>query len=186
MRQPTTARQPTPRNAYLETIEETPGPFVFAVDDTGALLALKFLDGDYEQCIEQELERMGYRVQAAPDASQTAQARQQFLEYCAGARQTFDLPLALAGTEWQKTVWRALREIPFGETRAYGEIALQVGRPLAARAVGRANATNPIPLVIPCHRVVGANGALTGFGGGLHIKTRLLAHEARIRRMDTA
>ncbi|HLY31629.1 MAG TPA: methylated-DNA--[protein]-cysteine S-methyltransferase [Ktedonobacterales bacterium] len=167
------------KTAYLDTIEDAPGPFVFAVDEAGRLLALKFLDGNYDLTIEQELARVGYQM--AHDARRTAQARTQLLEYCAGKRQTFDLPLALVGTDWQKMIWRTLTEIPFGETRAYGEIAAQVGRPLAARAVGRANATNPIPLVIPCHRLIGANGALTGFGGGLHIKKRLLAHEARVR-----
>jgi O-6-methylguanine DNA methyltransferase len=77
-------------------------------------------------------------------------------------------------------VWQAVRDIPFGETRTYGAIAAGLGRPGAARAMGRANATNPLPIVVPCHRVVGANGSLTGYAGGVHIKQRLLEHEARV------
>ena len=100
------------------------------------------------------------------------------MEYAAGTRRTFDVPFVLTGSEWQKAVWRALTHIPFGETRSYAEVAEMVGRPKAARAVGKANATNRLPLVVPCHRVIGASGSLTGFAGGLHLKTRLLEHEA--------
>jgi len=166
-------------DAYLDTVEESPGPLAFAVNDDGALLWLQFLDGRYARTIEQEVEREGYHI--ACDRTRTARARAELLEYCAGARRTFDVPLVFAGSAWQNMVWRALTNIPFGETRTYAEVAAMVGRPGAARAMGRANATNRIPLVIPCHRVVGADGSLTGFGGGLHLKTRLLAHEARMR-----
>jgi len=168
--------------AYLDTIEEAPGPFAFAVDGAGALLWLKFLDGRYERTIEQELGREGFRV--ARDRERTARARTELLEYCAGARRTFDMPLVFGGSAWQNTVWRALTRIPYGETRTYGEVAAMIGRPEAARAVGRANATNRLPLVAPCHRVLGADGSLTGFGGGLHLKVRLLAHEG-VRVADT-
>jgi len=168
--------------AYLDTIEEAPGPFAFAVDGAGALLWLKFLDGRYERTIEQELGREGFRV--ARDRERTARARTELLEYCAGARRTFDMPLVFGGSAWQNTVWRALTRIPYGETRTYGEMAAMIGRPEAARAVGRANATNRLPLVAPCHRVLGADGSLTGFGGGLHLKVRLLAHEG-VRVADT-
>jgi O-6-methylguanine DNA methyltransferase len=161
--------------AYLDTVEQAPGPLTFAVDEAGALLWLVFLDGEYPYTIEQELEREGYRI--ASDRGRTVQARTELLEYCAGTRRRFDVPLVFGGTEWQNTVWRALTGIPFGETRTYGEIAAQLGRPGAARAVGRANATNRISLVIPCHRLLGADGSLTGYGGGLHLKARLLAHE---------
>jgi methylated-DNA-[protein]-cysteine S-methyltransferase len=104
-------------------------------------------------------------------------ARAQLAEYFAGERTAFDLPLAPAGTPWQHRVWAALREIPYGETRNYGEIAAAVGAPGAARAVGHANGRNPISIVVPCHRVVGADGRLTGYGGGLERKQALLAHE---------
>jgi O-6-methylguanine DNA methyltransferase len=166
------------RRAFVATIEEGPGPFAFAVDEEGALVWLQFLDGDYARTIEEELARAGY--EAVPDWERTARARQELLEYCRGERQTFTLPLRLDGTDWQVAVWQALTRIPFGETRTYGQIAAELGRPAAARAMGRANATNHIPLVVPCHRVVGANGSLTGFEGGLHIKARLLEHETRV------
>jgi O-6-methylguanine DNA methyltransferase len=168
------------RIAYIDTIEEAPGPFAFAVNEDGALLWLQFLDGDYSRTIEDELTKAGFLP--ATDPVRTAQARRELLEYCRGERTAFTLPLAFKGTDWQVAVWQALTRIPFGETRTYGQIAAELGRPHAARAMGRANATNHIPLVVPCHRVIGANGALTGFEGGLHIKSRLLEHEARVRQ----
>lgn len=164
--------------AYVDTIDEPPGPFAFAVDGEGALLWLQFLDGEYPRSIEEELTRFGF--QPARDSDKTARARRELLEYCRGERLTFTLPLRFTGTAWQQEVWRALTEIPFGETRTYGQIAASLGRPAAARAMGRANATNPISVVVPCHRVIGANGSLTGYGGGLHLKTRLLVHEAEV------
>jgi methylated-DNA-[protein]-cysteine S-methyltransferase len=109
-----------------------------------------------------------------------AAARRQLGEYFAGRRSAFELPLDLAGTEFQRRVWRALAEIPFGATTTYGELARRLGRPLAARAVGAANASNPVSIVLPCHRVVGAHGGLVGYGGGLDAKRALLAHEARV------
>jgi len=101
----------------------------------------------------------------------------QLREYFAGRRTVFDLELDFAGTEFQKKVWRALLTIPFGETRTYAQIARQIGRPRAVRAVGAANGRNPISIVAPCHRVIGSNGALTGFAGGLDTKERLLRLE---------
>jgi O-6-methylguanine DNA methyltransferase len=108
-----------------------------------------------------------------------AQAASQLREYFEGTREAFDLPLAPRGTAFQLRVWNALARIPHGETRSYGEVAEMVGRASAPRAVGAANGQNPIVIVVPCHRVVGANGTLTGYGGGLHRKTWLLDHEAR-------
>lgn len=104
-------------------------------------------------------------------------AFQQLEEYFAGKRKQFDLPLSLRGTEFQRQVWAALRDIPYGETRSYGQIAQAVGRPKAVRAVGMANHRNPISIIVPCHRVVGADGSLTGYGGGLENKKFLLALE---------
>jgi methylated-DNA-[protein]-cysteine S-methyltransferase len=110
------------------------------------------------------------------DAVLTA-AREQLAEYFAGERREFDLPLSPAGTPFQRAVWEALRDIPYGETAGYGELANRLGRPGAARAVGLANGRNPIAIVVPCHRVIGAAGALTGYGGGLERKRYLLELE---------
>jgi methylated-DNA-[protein]-cysteine S-methyltransferase len=104
-------------------------------------------------------------------------AAAQLAEYFNGKRQLFDLPLAPAGTEFQMAVWKALQTIPYGQTRSYGQIAAAIGRPQASRAVGGANHNNPIPILIPCHRVIGADGGLTGFGGGLPLKKFLLELE---------
>jgi methylated-DNA-[protein]-cysteine S-methyltransferase len=106
-----------------------------------------------------------------------AAAREQLAEYFAGERRDFDLPLKPAGTAFQRAVWEALRDIPYGETAGYGELAGRLGRPGAARAVGLANGRNPIAIVVPCHRVIGAAGALTGYGGGLERKRYLLELE---------
>jgi methylated-DNA-[protein]-cysteine S-methyltransferase len=108
-------------------------------------------------------------------------AAKQLAEYFAGKRTSFELALAPEGTAFQRRVWDALLEIPFGETTSYGAIAQRIGRPAASRAVGAANGRNPIAIIVPCHRVIGANGALTGFGGGLPAKTFLLTHERAIR-----
>jgi len=105
------------------------------------------------------------------------ETERQLAEYFAGGRTAFDLPLDFAGTEFQARVWRALLTIPFGETRTYLQIARQIGRPKAVRAVGAANGKNPISIVAPCHRVIGSNGALTGFAGGLAAKAWLLRLE---------
>jgi methylated-DNA-[protein]-cysteine S-methyltransferase len=104
--------------------------------------------------------------------------RHQLAEYFAGERKDFDLPLSLAGTEFQVAVLDALQTIPYGETTSYGAIAKQIGRPRAVRAVGAANGRNPIPIIVPCHRVIGSSGDLTGFGGGLDTKAALLRLEA--------
>jgi methylated-DNA-[protein]-cysteine S-methyltransferase len=106
------------------------------------------------------------------------EAERQLTEYFAGRRTRFALPLDVAGTPFQRQVWNALMTIPFGETRSYSDIARQIGSPTAQRAVGAANGRNPLSIVAPCHRVVGASGALTGFAGGLDVKARLLAREA--------
>ena len=100
--------------------------------------------------------------------------------YFSGARTEFELTLAPQGTPFQRAVWDALCAIPYGETRSYGEIAGAIGRPTASRAVGAANGSNPLPIVVPCHRVIGATGKLTGFGGGLETKAALLALERRV------
>ncbi|MEG3088724.1 methylated-DNA--[protein]-cysteine S-methyltransferase [Sphingomonas sp. PB4P5] len=109
-----------------------------------------------------------------PDNPILLDAKRQIAAYFAGTLTAFTVPLDFRGTEFQKSVWAALLTIPFGETRSYGEIACQIGRPGASRAVGAANGRNPISIIAPCHRVIGANGSLTGFAGGLEAKKLLL------------
>lgn len=109
--------------------------------------------------------------------SANRQAQEQLRQYFAGTRKEFSLALDLRGTPFQLRVWDALRKIPCGRTRTYGQVARAVGSPRAFRAVGASCGSNPIPIIVPCHRVVGSNGSLTGFGGGLSLKEKLLAHE---------
>lgn len=106
-------------------------------------------------------------------------AKAQLKEYFAGKRESFDVPLDMQGTEFQKKVWKQLLNIPFGETRSYGELARKIGNINASRAVGAANGKNPLSIIVPCHRVIGASGKLTGFAGGLEAKAHLLGLEAK-------
>lgn len=115
----------------------------------------------------------------APQGPLLTEAVRQLTEYFAGTRQQFDLPLHLQGTPFRMKCWQALREIPYGETRSYSQQAAAVGNSKASRAVGGANHHNPVMIVVPCHRVIGADGSLTGFGGGLDMKAWLLAHEKK-------
>ncbi len=157
------------------TTFETPcGPFSVAVNSTGAVVATAF--GNLLRLRERLPKNT--RLAEAP-ASLTAAVKKQIAAYFAGKRRAFDLPLAAHGTEFQHRVWAALVAIPFGETRSYGQLAADIGKPGAARAIGRANATNPICLIVPCHRVIGADGSLTGFAFGEKIKRQLLTHESR-------
>ncbi len=111
-----------------------------------------------------------------------AETQRQLDEYFSGQRRAFELPLSMTGTQFQRSVWSALREIGYGETASYGEIAARVGQPGAARAVGIANARNPVSIIVPCHRVIGADGTLTGYGGGLPRKQYLLDLERAARQ----
>jgi methylated-DNA-[protein]-cysteine S-methyltransferase len=120
------------------------------------------------------------RSRRNPDHPVLRQTIQQLDEYFAGTRTAFDLPLDLEGTRFQLAAWRSLAEIPFGTTTSYGRQAVALGMPTAARALGAANGANPVCIVLPCHRVIGADGSLTGFGGGLPVKQWLLDHEARV------
>jgi methylated-DNA-[protein]-cysteine S-methyltransferase len=117
------------------------------------------------------------------DPSSLDEAMRQLKAYFAGELENFDLPLSPQGTPFQQRVWGELQKIPYGETISYGELARRIGNPKASRAVGLANGSNPISIVIPCHRVIGANGKLTGYGGGLPIKEKLLALEKRQLRL---
>jgi methylated-DNA-[protein]-cysteine S-methyltransferase len=124
--------------------------------------------------------RPGWRSARDPFAN----AVEQLEQYFAGKRVEFDLELDMRGTDFQKSVWEALLTIPYGETRSYGEIARQIGRPDRARAVGAANGSNPISIIVPCHRVIGADGSLTGYGGGLDRKRFLLDHESGVASLN--
>jgi methylated-DNA-[protein]-cysteine S-methyltransferase len=117
------------------------------------------------------------------DSSKLAEVIRQLCAYFAGERENFDLALSPKGTPFQQKVWSELLKIPYGETISYGELARRIGNSNASRAVGLANGSNPIPIVIPCHRVIGSNGKLTGYGGGLPIKEKLLALEKRQLRL---
>ena len=165
-------------NVYADTAESPAGELAFAVDGEGALVSLHFVEGDGELTMEEALEDEGFEV--SRDEGRTEPAREELRQYYAGGRREFGVPLSFVGSAWQKAVWRELTRIPYGQTRSYGEIADRLGRPGAARAVGRANATNRLPLVVPCHRVIAADGSLGGFNGGLHLKERLLEHERRV------
>lgn len=144
--------------------------------------AIWFLEFQGEGGRELQLARLSrhFNADVKPDeCSLLARARQQLIEYFAGTRQQFDLPLRLTGTQFQSKVWTALTEIPYGRTCSYGDIARQLGQPHAMRAVGAANGRNQIPIIIPCHRVIGADGSLGGFSSGLWRKQILLELEAR-------
>ncbi len=117
------------------------------------------------------------------DSAGFAEAIRQLRAYFAGELTDFDLPLALEGTEFQLRVWQSLRGIPYGETISYGQLATHLGNSKASRAVGLANGSNPIPIIVPCHRVIGSNGSLVGYGGGLKNKKALLALESRQRSL---
>jgi methylated-DNA-[protein]-cysteine S-methyltransferase len=148
---------------------DTPiGELLLAGDD-GALCLVSFPEGSMRRDPEPD-----WIYNEKPFAA----ARQQLTEYFAGERREFDLPLKLNGTEFQMSVLQALQQIPYGETTSYADIAERIGRPKAVRAVGAANGRNPIPIIVPCHRVIGSHGDLTGFGGGLDTKEALLRLEA--------
>lgn len=117
---------------------------------------------------------------AQGDTAVLRETRKQLAAYFAGRLRTFDLPLVSRGTAFQRSVWHALREIPYGATRSYADLARQIGKPNATRAVGAANGRNPVPIVVPCHRVLGSDGSLTGFGGGVDTKRLLLRLEGAL------
>lgn len=130
--------------------------------------------------MNEQRHRPGDETFGAPDASLFTEVSKQLDEYFAGERTDFDLPLALAGTPFQQRVWAGLQDIPYGETVSYGWLADHIGKPGAARAVGLANGKNPVGIIVPCHRVVGSTGSLTGYGGGLERKQFLLAFEQKV------
>jgi len=168
-------QSPLPPPLFLETFATPIGPFSIATDTSGAIYATAFGD---ETALRKRLPAAAKPAGSAfKTPTRRSEARKQVEEYFRQKRHRFDLALAACGTSFQQRVWAALREIPFGETTSYGAFAAQLGSPKAARGVGSANAANPICLIVPCHRVIAANGTLGGFAFGLEIKQALLAHE---------
>ena len=155
---------------------ETPVGRLFLAGDCAGLQRIEFCS---------ETERIKLDPHWEDDGVPFRDAIRQISQYFEGTRKTFDLPLAPAGTPFQQAVWRGLLSIPYGATTSYRDLARAIGRPSAIRAVGAANGRNPLPIVIPCHRVVGSSGHLTGYGGGLHIKEILLALERKNRDAQT-
>lgn len=148
-------------NTLFQSLMNTPvGPICILANET-AIVEVAFA--------EQDLKR--------PENALTREAQAQLNAYFAGQRQQFELPLAPSGTDFQRQAWMALQQIPYGETRSYAQQACQIERPKAVRAVGAANGANPIAIIVPCHRVIGKNGTLTGYAGGLDRKRWLLAFE---------
>ncbi|HEY2206659.1 MAG TPA: methylated-DNA--[protein]-cysteine S-methyltransferase [Pseudonocardia sp.] len=155
-------------HSRVHTLVDSPiGPITLVAED--GVLAGLYMDQHRHQ---PPAETFG-----GPDAASLRAPIAQLEEYFAGERTEFDLPLAMGGTPFQRSVWNALREIRYGETVSYGELAERIGRPTAIRAVGLANGKNPISIVVPCHRVIGSGGSLTGYGGGLARKRHLLDFE---------
>ncbi|MBV2209918.1 MAG: methylated-DNA--[protein]-cysteine S-methyltransferase [Thermomonas sp.] len=151
-------------------IESPVGPLTIAADDAG----LRFIE------FQQNRHPANRSTWQIGDSPILKMATTQLGEYFAGKRTAFDLPLAPQGTDFQRKVWHTLAQIPYGETRSYAQLAQLVGSTKAMRAVGAANGRNPLPIVLPCHRVIGANGALVGFGGGLPTKEFLLRLEGAL------
>ena len=155
---------------FWDSIESPFATFAAWVDDKGRLLRFH-LSAAGASKVDSRAER---------NAKALGEVRRQVGEYAKGKRQDFDLELDAQGPEFNRLVWKALLEIPFGTTTSYGAVAKKIGFPKSARAVGAANGANPIALIVPCHRVIGADGSLTGYGGGLPLKRKLLEHEARV------
>lgn len=154
------------------TMESPVGVLTLVASDAGLVAVLWPGDDPKRVRLEVDREDAGHEV--------LVKAISQLQEYFAGARSTFDLALDVRGTAFQKQVWEQLLAIPYGTTRSYGEIAIRLGKPSASRAVGAANGRNPLSIVVPCHRVIGTSGSLTGFAGGLDAKRVLLQLEGRL------
>ena len=163
---------------FTKTIASPVGELTLIATDAG-LSALLWQNDDPKRV------RVGERA-AAPEHPILVRAERELRAYFAGERTSFTVPLDAAGTEFQKKAWAALLTIPYGETRSYGDLARQIGNPKASRAVGAANGRNPISIIVPCHRAIASDGALTGFAGGLETKRHLLALEARGRVRQSA
>ena len=154
---------------FYSFLEESPAGRILVAGDETALREVRFLRERPERAIIPD----DWEENERPLRATLKQLR----AYFAGRLQEFDVPICPEGTAFQRDVWEALRAVPYGETASYGQIARQIGRPKACRAVGAANGRNPIPIIVPCHRIIGSNGSLVGFGGGLGVKKALLRLE---------
>ena len=170
----TKSQSPTHKRQVAKQMQSPVGTLTLVATDDGLAAILWENDRPGRVRLNIAAEESGHPV--------LADAERQLSEYFAGQRTQFALPVDWSGTAFQRQVWDALLTIPFGETRSYAQIAAQIGRPGAARAVGAANGRNPVSIVAPCHRVIGSTGALTGFAGGLDVKARLLALECSLSR----
>jgi O-6-methylguanine DNA methyltransferase len=159
----------------VHRIDTVLGPIQAAFDSVGSLVYLGFADHEHRASLLDKLDRLS-PVPHLP-GSTLARLRDQLEAYAAGRLRFFDLPVRLHGTSFERRVWAELQRIPYGETRSYGQLALALGGPQLARAVGRANGANPVSILVPCHRLVGSHGSLTGYAGGLAMKARLLRLE---------
>lgn len=168
----TTELKPTDLKLFYDTFDTPAGPFSIAVNERGAIAAAVF--GAYpalRKCLKGK--------EAVRDPGAVLSLRRQVEAYFSGSRAPFEFELAVEASPFQDKVWKALREIPHGQTRSYGELARALGNPGASRAVGRANGANPVCLFVPCHRVIGADGSLAGYAYGTEVKKKLLEVEGR-------
>jgi len=163
----------------IHRLDTSLGPVQVAFDAEGAVIYLGFAEHEFRDALLAKVARLG--PVAAPAAGAVARLRDQLEAYADGRRTTFEVPFRLHGSPFEQRVWTGLQRIPFGETRSYGQLAAALGDPNLSRAVGRANGANPVSILVPCHRVIGANGRLTGYAGGLGMKERLLRLEGAIR-----
>ena len=163
----------------LHQINTALGPVQAAFDAEAAVIYLGFADHEFRTPLLAKLARIAPAMR--PDAVAIARLRDQLDAYARGQLRTFDIPFRLHGSPFEQRVWAALQRIPFGEIRSYGQLARELGDPNLSRAVGRANGANPVSILVPCHRVIGANGTLTGYAGGLARKERLLRLEGALR-----
>jgi len=163
----------------IHVMETSLGPVQAAFDVEGSVIYLGFADHEFREALLAKVARLG--PAARPDAAVVDRLREQLETYAAGERKDFDISFRLHGSPFEQRVWAALQGIPFGETRSYGQLATELGDPNLSRAVGRANGANPVSILVPCHRVIGAKGTLTGYAGGLSMKARLLRLEGALR-----
>lgn len=162
----------------IQSIDTSLGAIQAAFDQDGALVYLGFKDHEFREGLLARLSRLD--LDPNPPAGGVTGLRNQLEAYAQGQRRTFELRLRLHGSTFEQRVWAALQRIPYGETRSYGQLAKAFGDVRLSRAVGRANGANPISILVPCHRVIGSTGALTGYAGGLPMKTRLLRLEGAL------